>query len=220
MTDIHSGGRKREDPHLEMSIESAGAPPSSADAAVIMLHGRGGTAQHILRLVDEIYVRSVIYLAPQAAQNRWYPYSGVAPKHQNEPWLSSALKKVSETVSMAREEGISRERILIFGFSQGGCLGCEYVAANPRRYGGLITLSGSLLGPEPTVDLNGNIKQTPVFFGCGISDPYVDASRVRESDRLFRDLGGDTTLRLYDVLGHEINDDEVHWTRSFIEQLV
>lgn len=165
MRPLPDGGDADRYPHEGTTIETAGGPPQVAHAAVIMLHGRGSTAQSILRLIDEFYAHGVMYLAPQATRNRWYPRSGFAPLPANESWLSSALKKVTDVVDTAVDVGISRNRILLFGFSQGGCLASEFVARNPRQYGGLITLSGSLLGPEPTVDEDGDLEQTLVFFG-------------------------------------------------------
>ena len=206
-------------PHQAQPVETAGAPLKAAEAAVIMLHGRGSTARAILRHVDELYHHGVLYLAPQAARNRWYPHSGYAPFERNEPWFSSALERVSAAVEEATAVGIAPEKILCFGFSQGACLGCEFLARNPQKYGGLVSLSGSLLGPETRNDYDKSLGGTPVFFGCGADDPYVPAERIHESKHVFERLGGDVTVSLYDDLDHAINDDEIHRTNSLIEQL-
>lgn len=208
-----------QNPHEGHPIETAGAPPQAADAAVIMLHGRGSTAQNVLGLIDEFLHHGVMYLAPQAAHNSWYPRSGYVPFEDNEPWFSSALDQVSGAIDIAADAGIAPERTLLFGFSQGGCLASEFVARNPRRYGGLVVLSGSLLGPETGTNYEGSIDGTPVFFGCSSEDPYVAAERVHDSERVFERLGGDVTSRLYDQLGHAINDDEIRVVNTFIERL-
>lgn len=207
-------------PHDGQPVETAGAPPQAADAAVVMLHGRGSTAQHFLTLIDEFLHHGVMYLAPQAAHRSWYPRSGYVPVEDNEPWFSSALDRVSSALQTAADAGVPPERTLLLGFSQGGCLASEFVARTPRRYGGLVVLSGSLLGPETRRDYDGSIDGTPVFLGCSSDDPYVDAERVRESARVFERLGGDVDSRLYDGLGHEINDDEIRTINAFIERFV
>lgn len=209
-----------DDPHRGQPLETAGAPPQAADAAVVMLHGRSSTAKHILRLVDEFYHHGVMYLAPQAARRTWYPRSGYGPFEDNEPWFSSALGRVSDALGVAAEAGVPPERVLVFGFSQGGCLACEFVARNPRRYGGLVALSGSLLGPEIREGYGGSLDGTPVFLGCSEDDSYVPAGRVRESAAVFERLGGDATARLYDGLGHEINDDEMRRLDALVADLV
>lgn len=207
-------------PHEGQPIETAGAPPQAADAAVVLLHGRGSTAGSILTLIDEFLHHGVLYLAPQAAHRTWYPRSGYAPFEDNEPWFSSALDRVSSALEIAADAGVPPERTLLLGFSQGGCLASEFVARNPRRYGGLVVLSGSLLGPEPRRDYDGSIEGTPVFLGCGTDDPHVVADRVHDSAAVFERLGGDVSSRLYDGLGHAINDDEIQVINTFIESLV
>ena len=207
-------------PHEGQPIETAGAPPQAAEAAVVLLHGRGSTARSILALIDEFLHHGVMYLAPQAAHRTWYPRSGYAPFEDNEPWFSSALERVSSALETAADAGVPTERTLLLGFSQGGCLASEFVARTPRRYGGLVVLSGSLLGPETRRDYDGSIEGTPVFLGCGTDDPYVAAERVHESANAFEQLGGDVSSRLYDGLGHAINDDEIRVINAFLEHLV
>jgi phospholipase/carboxylesterase len=209
-----------QNPHQGQPIETAGAPAQTADAAVIMLHGRGATAQSLLNLSDEFDHPGVMYLAPQAARNMWYPRSGYAPFEDNEPWFSSALECVSNALEKAVAAGIPSERTLFLGFSQGACLASEFVARNARHYGGLVVLSGSLLGPETRWDYEGSLDSTPVFLGCSNEDPYVPVERVRESARVFEQLSGEVTDRLYDGLGHAINDDEIQMSNTFIERLV
>jgi phospholipase/carboxylesterase len=209
----------REDPHRGQPIETAGAPPKVAETAVVMLHGRGSTAQSILALIDEFLQHGVMYLAPQAAHNSWYPRSGYAPLEDNEPWFSSALDHVARAIDVAADTGISPEQTLLLGFSQGGCLASEFVARNPRQYGGLVVLSGSLLGEETREEYEGSINGTPVFLGCSSDDPYVAAEQVNDSAELFERLGGDVTSKLYDGLGHAINDDEIQTINTFIERL-
>ncbi|RDZ62195.1 phospholipase [Haloferax sp. Atlit-12N] len=227
------------DPHEGQEIATAGAPRQVADAAVVVLHGRGSKARHALTLVDEFLHRGVMYLAPQAAGSSWYPAPAASPIERNEPWLSSALGRVSTALDIAADAGIPPERVVFFGFSQGACLAAEFAVRNPRRYGGLVALSGSLLGPDLAsrtggyggsdndVDRGGHAVDavdadfdgTPVFFGSGRDDARVEADRVEASARVFSALGADATSRLYEGLGHAINDDEIRVINSFIEEL-
>jgi phospholipase/carboxylesterase len=126
---------------------------------------------------------------------------------------------VARAIDVAADTGISPEQTLLLGFSQGGCLASEFVARNPRQYGGLVVLSGSLLGEETREEYDGSINGTPVFLGCSSDDPYVAAERVNDSAEVFERLGGDVTSKLYDGLGHAINDDEIQMINTFIERL-
>ena len=134
-------------PHASEPILRAGLPVSEADAVLILLHGRGGSAVDILALGRALVSSAWPFLAPQAAQHTWYPDSFLAKREQNEPWLNSALDKVRQAVNEAMAEGAARSRVFIAGFSQGACLATEFVARHPTRYGGLLAFTGGLIGP-------------------------------------------------------------------------
>lgn len=216
MAPLHPPGPP-DDPHRDQPIETAGAPPGAAEAAVIMLHGRGSTAKSILTLVDELHHHGVLYLAPQAAGSSWYP--GSEASRDEGSWLASALDRVASALAEAGDVGVPPERTLLFGFSQGATLASEFVARNPRRYGGFVALSGGLLEPADR-ELEGSLDGTPAFLGCGDDDPAVPAERVRESARAFEALGGGVTVRLYGGLGHAINDDEMRALDALVGRLV
>jgi predicted esterase len=156
--------------HRDGSVLAAGAPLPDARAAVVMLHGRGATAESILSLSDVLDVGGFAYLAPQAAGGSWYPHSFLAPIESNEPWLSSSLEVVGETIAGIERAGIPAARIVLLGFSQGACLALEYAARLARRWGGVIGFSGGLIGPDGFPDYAGSLDRTPVFK-CSDVDP-------------------------------------------------
>lgn len=197
------------DPHAQTPVIVAGEPFASAKAALVMVHGRGATAEDILSLADVLDVAGYALIAPQAAGFSWYPRSFLEPMERNEPWLSSALAKVGSVLAQVAEAGIPAERTVLLGFSQGACLSLEYVARNAKRYGGVAGLSGGLIGPEGTLrNYSGSLAGTPIFLGCSDIDPHVPAARVRESAAVLEGLGAQVTMRLYRGLGHTINRDE------------
>lgn len=196
---------------------TAGVRLSKARVAVVMLHGRGGTAQGILTLADELRTSDASYLAPQAAGNTWYPLGFLAPIERNEPWLGSALEKVATTVRQGIDAGIPRRRTVLLGFSQGACLAVEFAARHASRYGGVACLSGGVIGPEvERARYSGDFDATPVFLGCSDVDFHVPAERVRESAALLERMGADVTLRLYPGMGHTINGAELAQVRTML----
>lgn len=193
----------------------------AADAVAILLHGRGATADRMVRLVDEFAPEGFSYLAPRALNNTWYPHPFTAPVEMNENWLSSALNAVDEAVATAEDAGVPVERVALVGFSQGACLVSEYVARNPHRYGGLVAFSGGLIGEtvEPEA-YEGNLGGAPVFLGCSDTDPHIPVERVHETKSVFEKLGADVTERIYEGMGHTVNEDEKERAAVLLGRLV
>jgi predicted esterase len=197
-------------PHLTQPIYSAGAKLEEASAALILLHGRGATAEDILSLSGYLDFPQLAYLAPQAEGYTWYPNRFIAPIEQNEPYLSAALSKIDGIVKNIEEHGIANEKIFIGGFSQGACLATEYAIRNPRRYGGLLVFSGGYIGPLGMQrESNGTFNGMPVFLGCSDSDPHIPLQRVQETTALLTAMSAKVTEKIYPNMGHTIIEDEL-----------
>lgn len=194
----------------------AGEPLTTARAAMILVHGRGASAADIMTVGAELMRPGVAYLAPQAAGNAWYPNPFTAPIESNEPYLSSALEVLSSLLATV-EKSIPVDRIIILGFSQGACLTLEFVARNARRYGGVVGLSGGLIGPDGTPrDYPGSFGGTPAFLGCSDVDPHIRKDRVLEASDVFTRMGAKVTARLYPQMGHTVNADEIQAVREIV----
>jgi predicted esterase len=186
---------------------------------MILIHGRGASAESILQLARELDGPGFAFLAPQASGYTWYPYSFLAPIEQNEPFLSSALGLVGTAVEQALDAGVPSERLMLLGFSQGACLTLEFTARNPRRYGGVVGLTGGLIGPDETPrDYPGSLGGTPVFLGTSDPDPHVPVARVEETARVLERMGARVTTRVYPGRGHTVNEDELEHVRLMMDQ--
>ena len=186
------------DPHANTPVLHAGTPLAEARGAVVLLHGRGGSAEDILTLASPLHREGLAYLAPQAAGHTWYPQSFMAPLEANEPYLTSALAKVAAVVMRAEAAGINRERIVVAGFSQGACLTTEFAATNPARYAGLIAFTGGLIGPAGTnLHHEGSLHGTPALLLSGDPDPHVPWSRVADTAAELTRMGADVLARRY-----------------------
>lgn len=208
--------------HASEPLRQAGAPVAKARAAMVLVHGRGGSADDILGLT-EMFGRAAegwAFVAPQAANNTWYPERFMAPMERNEPWLSSALETVGRTVAHVESSGVSSDRIVLLGFSQGACLMSEWAARHARRFGGIAALSGGLIGPDGTPrDYEGTLAGTPVLLGCSDRDPHIPVGRVRETATVLEGLGAKVDLRIYPNAPHGIFEDEIEAVVTLMESV-
>lgn len=208
-------------PHENSPVYGAGAKLEDASAAMILLHGRGATAEDILYLSAHLTQPGLAFLAPQAEGFTWYPNRFILPLEQNEPYLSSALTRVDGIVQMVEAHGIPPEKIFLGGFSQGACLAAEYVIRNPKRYGGLLVFSGGYIGPmNGARESSGQLHGMPAFIGCSDIDPHIPLQRVRETTSLLRAMGAQVTEKIYPNMGHTIIDDEIETARTILEKSI
>jgi predicted esterase len=207
--------------HQGELVRTAGDPLGVAKAAMLMVHGRGASAEDILSLAEQLDVAGFAYFAPQASNNTWYPNSFLSPISDNEPWLSSALAFMEEVMATISKAGIAPENSMILGFSQGACLTLEYAIRHVQRYGGLIGLSGALIGPDTMLrDYSGTLAGTPVFLGCSDVDFHVPKERVDGAAAVLGRLGGDVTERLYPNMAHTVNQDEIDFIRRMMQSVL
>jgi predicted esterase len=198
------------DPHGGQPVLASGPPLRTARLVAILVHGRGGSAEDILSLTQELRAKDVAYLAPRAAGATWYPYTFLAPIDRNEPGITSGLRVLASLVDEAGAQGVTPSRVVLMGFSQGACLSLEFAARHARRYAAVVGLSGGLIGPPGTPrDYTGSLDGTPVFLGCSDVDPHIPLERVHESADVLRRLGGQVDERIYPRMGHTVNRDEL-----------
>lgn len=205
--------------HDVSNLLYAGASVEEAEKCIILIHGRGASAEDILTLAHEFRPdETACYIAPQATRNAWYPYSFMEPTHKNEPWLSSALEMLSELIQQLLNEGKRREQIVVAGFSQGACLATEFASRNAARYGGVIGFSGGLIGSSLSAETyTGDFAGTPVFLGCSDVDFHIPESRVHETARQMEKQGAAVQTEIYPGMPHTINQDEILKAQAILD---
>lgn len=206
-----------EGPHQKSKIHEYGAPVSRAKAAMIMIHGRGATAKGMFSLADQFAQPDFHYSAPQAQNHTWYPYSFLEPIEKNQPGLSSGLQLIQDLLDSMTRESIPKERIILLGFSQGACLVTEFAARHPQKLGGVVALSGGLIGASISLETyTGSMTQTPVFIGCSDNDPYVPNERLEVTSAVFEKLNANVNKQIYKGMGHRINEEEIKEVRRMM----
>lgn len=187
-----------------------------------MIHGRNAAPENILDLLPVLDRPDFAALAPAAPGGAWYPFSFMAEREKNEPGITNGLAQIGTLVSELTTMGYPSHKIMLLGFSQGACLTSEFAIRNPRRYGGVMVLSGGVIGPPGTAwdDLSGSLDSTPVFLGCSDVDAHIPASRVLESEAVFRKLGAEATRKLYPAMGHLVNKDEIEHVQKVMDEIL
>lgn len=207
---------------MSNDIVFAGSPVTTAKAAIIMIHGRNAAPANILDLLPVLDRPDFAAVAPRAEGGAWYPYSFMADRVRNEPGISKGLAMIGSLVNELETRGFPSPRIMLLGFSQGACLTSEFALRNPKRYGGVMVLSGGVIGPPGTNwdDVSGSLEGTPVFLGCSDVDSHIPAERVLESEDLFNKLGARVTRRLYAGMGHLVNRDEIENVQRVMDEVL
>ena len=195
--------------HKKNSI-IAGKELTKNGKVLIMVHGRGGSAEDIISLSSYLEVKEFTVIAPQATNNSWYPYSFLESPSRNEPWLSSALEVLNDIVDDLKSKGIPTTNVYFLGFSQGACLTLEFVTRNASRYGGVVAFTGGLIGDKIYNDnYRGDFEKTPMFIGTSNPDPHVPVERVYATTNILKDMNAEVTEKVYNHMGHTINHDEI-----------
>ena len=198
-----------------------GAALDGAKAVVLLIHGRGATAESMLPLGDAIGHAGIAYVAPQAEGYTWYPQSFMAPMAANEPYLSAALARIAKIIADLIAAGVAPEKLAVIGFSQGACLAAETVLRNPRPYGFIGILSGGAIGPPGTArNYAGSLAGARTFLGCADHDAHIPLSRVQETTGLFKAMGAAVTERIYPGTHHGVNEDEMEQVRAGLSAIL
>ena len=198
-------------------IVTAGKKVADASKVLIMLHGRGAGAEDILSLSDHLQIEDFAILAPQAKNNSWYPQSFLAPPKHNEPWLSDALALIENLINDLAGKNITKENVYLLGFSQGACLTLEFVARNAAKYGGVVAFTGGLIGDKIYKEnYKGNFEGTPFFIGSSNPDFHIPVERVYATTNILKGMGASVTEKIYENMGHTINQDEINNANAII----
>ncbi|MFT5144694.1 MAG: putative esterase [Rhodothermales bacterium] len=217
------------DLHTSSEALVAGAPAAAARAGVVLIHGRGASADSMLDFERALDVDAVAYRAAEADGRIWYPESFLAPLDRNEPYLSAALARIDAEVNALLASGLPEQKICLLGFSQGACLSLEYAARTGRHLGAVLALSGGLIGSaqlglgrddaDKAFEYDANLASTKFFLGCSDVDAHIPLSRVQLSGKVLEALGADVDVRIYPGMGHTVNADEVQAIRDILGKI-
>lgn len=194
-----------------------GLPLSESKKAILLLHGRGATAESILSLADYLALADFSIFAPQAAQRTWYPYGFMASDEGNLSALNSSLQQVSLLFQFLIENGKAPDQIYVMGFSQGACLSLEFAARNGQKLGGVVAFTGGLIGEKlEEKKYIGDFQGTPILLSSSAHDMHVPAQRINDSAQLLQRMGAEVSLKFFEDELHTIRPEELTWVNQML----
>ena len=197
---------------------ASGTPISEAKHALIMIHGRGASAESIVALAPHLKLPGqTAILAPRAAHQQWYPERFTAPEESNQPFLDQSLAQLSGLLANLVHLGIPTKEIYFLGFSQGACLALEFVARNAAPYGGVVAFTGGLIGEEMQVErYHGDFEQTPILISTSNPDHHVPLKRVKDSGCQLERMNAKVNVIAFPGKPHNITNEEIELANKLI----
>lgn len=207
-------------------VRTVGSARGSAQAAGVLLHGRGKTPEEKIDLAARFgNLEGFRWVVPEAeTPGSWYPGRFWDPRESNEPYLTEAVERCHAAVLEAGENGgLTPERLVVVGFSQGASLALEYALRHPGSVGSMIVLTGGLMG-VPGSDWKSIAPHSlaglrMLLTGSNVDD-WIPEESTLEAARLFRELGADVQLRIYPGRPHIVSEEEIAEARSFLTALI
>jgi len=197
-------------PHGGLRPLLSGAALGVAKAAVVLVHGRGSTAERITELFEPVLTRDdVALVAIQADGRSWYPHAFTRPTGDNQPWLDSALETVKTAIARLEALGLARDRIALFGFSQGACLVLDLLARSGAGLAGGVAIAGGLIGDDaPGARHNADLHGLRVVTGIASQDPWLTTEEVDTARQQLRSLGAQVLAFDHEGSDHRITNEQ------------
>jgi phospholipase/carboxylesterase len=206
-------------------------PETSADGAVILMHGLGADGHDFETLVFELKL-------PRESALRWiFPHAPIRPvtlngglpmrawfdivgldrrSEEDEAGIRQSAEGIQRLVRRERERGIRAERIVLAGFSQGGAMALHTALREPERLAGVLALS-TYLPLSDTVESEAHPANAavPIFQAHGTADPIVPISLGEGSRDRLREQGYEVDWRTY-PMPHSVCAAEVADIREWL----
>ncbi len=203
-----------------IEIETGAAP----SAAIIWLHGLGADGHDFepivqeLRLPRDLAVRFIFPHAPHRpvtinngyVMRAWYDVrTAEFVQREDEAGIRESERTVRDLIAREYKRGITWQRIVLAGFSQGGAIALHTGVRYPERLAGIMALSTYLpLAEAFSVEAHAANKHVPILMAHGTEDPIIPIERGQQSAELLKESGADLVWRTYEM-GHSVCIEEI-----------
>ena len=178
-------------------------PTQQADSAVIWLHGLGADGHDFASLVPQldfpkkISTRFIFPHAPSMpvtinggyVMPAWYDILEMTIDRKVDVMqLEKSAAAVVKLIAREKERGVTSDRIVLAGFSQGGAVVYQAALSHPEPLGGLLVLS-SYFATQETLQAHSANQQLPILIQHGTQDNVVPEALGRRAFQLLRERG-------------------------------
>ncbi|MFV2052809.1 alpha/beta hydrolase [Aliiroseovarius sp. YM-037] len=216
---------------MTRKLESArrAAASGTTKSVVVFLHGYGADGADLLGLADPLsqHMPDTVFLAPNAPERsaanpmgyQWFPI----------PWLDgSSEEAAAEGMAAAvddlnayldavlEEEGVSTEKMVLFGFSQGTMMSLHVAPRRAEQVAGVVGFSGRLI--EPQLLAAEAVSKPPVLLVHGDQDDVVPPQSLNEAGNALLEAGFEVYSHVMQGTGHGIAPDGLGVALSFMHQ--
>lgn len=136
----------------------------------------------------------------------WYDIRARNRVDMDESGIEAATDKIEDLVNAERRRTSDARRIVLMGFSQGGCLALHAGLTRPTYVEGIVALATAL--PFPDRVPRAGPFSPPLLLGHGVLDPQVSFFLGRDSWRHLRSRGYDAEWHSY-ALGHTMGQRQL-----------
>lgn len=217
-----------------VEIESAPNPTAS----IIWMHGLGADANDFVPMVQELDLHdcpAIRFIFPNAPQipvtlnggyvmRAWYDIAAAGTdinKREDEAGLKKSQQQIEALIARENTRGISTDKIILAGFSQGCAMSLQVGLRHPEKLAGIMGLSGyvPLADKVPNERHTAN-QNTSIFLVHGTQDPVIPVQRAEQSRDLLKSLGYPIEWHDY-WMQHSVSAQEVvdigNWLRKVLK---
>jgi len=212
-------------------------PEQKANAAVIWLHGLGASGDDFAAIVPaldlskkadaDLQIRFIFPHAPSIPISinggmmmpAWYDILSIDVQRKiNQQQFMASAQQVKDLIERELARGISSERIVLAGFSQGGAVAYQVALNFEQPLAGLMALSTYVASPD-TIELKACNQQLPVMIFHGSEDNVVPETLGRLALTQVQALGLEPEYKQY-VMAHSVSPKQVKDMAEFITRVL
>ncbi|XP_004626997.1 lysophospholipase-like protein 1 [Octodon degus] len=211
------------------------SPTGRHSASLIFLHGSGDSGPGLRRWIKEVlnqdltfqHIKLIYPTAPArpytpmkgGISNVWFDrlkISNDCPEQLES--IDTMCRVLTELIDEEVRSGVSKSRILLGGFSMGGCMALHLAYRSHRDVAGVFALSSFLNKASAVYQaLQKSDGVFPELFQChGTADELVLHSWGEETNSLLKSLGVNTKFHSFPNVYHELCKTELQQLKSWI----